>query len=341
MKRRLPTALLLAAMLPLLLSGCGRPEETDWSALAPDEENRLVIYTSHPESLYDPIIKEFEERTGIWVQVETGGTAALLDRLEEEREAPQCDLLFGGGADSLTARRDLFAPYISPLSEEVAPAFLCADGSWTPFSLLLVVIIYNPVLVRMNPPEGWSSLLNQVWRGRIALADPTVSGCSYTALATMAQALPEEDTLASFYRNLDGRTLPGISSVVDEVAAAVAEGSCTIGVTEESAALEAIRDGRDIAVLYPEEGTSAAADGMAVVSGCAHEENARRFIDFALGADTQGYMAQECLRRPVRLDMLRDTEETEGLVLMDYDLGRAASERDSVLERWRQLEEAS
>lgn len=337
MKNRL-TALLAAALL-LLSPGCGGAKETCFSDFTPAEESRLVIYTSHPESVYDPIVKEFEERTGIWVQVETGGTAALLDRLTEERDRPACDLLFGGGADSLTARKELFSPYASPAAMEIDPSVLCGDNSWMPFSILPVVIVYNPVLVRMNPPEGWSSLLNPVWRGRIAFADPTVSGCSYTALATMMQVLPGEDTLETFYRNLDGRTLPGISDVVDEVADAVAEGSCTIGVTTEPAALEAVRAGRDVAVLYPKEGTSAAADGMAVISGCAHEENARQFIDFALSADVQRYIARECLRRPVRPDLL--PEKAEDMIVLDYDLEQAAAGRETVLNRWRALEAAS
>lgn len=338
MRRRLTA--LLAALL-LTLSGCGGTDGDGLSGFAPAGEDRLVIYTSHQESLYGPLIKEFEERTGIWVQVETGGTAELLDRLEEEKDAPACDLLFGGGADSLTACRELFAPYISTLSEEVDPALLCGEGWWTPFSILPVVLIYNPVLVRMNPPEGWNSLLNPAWRGRIAFATPGTSGLSYTALATMSQVLPEEDVLNTFFYNLNGKTLSGIGEVADAVSDAVAGGGCAIGVTTEAAAREAIQAGRDLALVYPREGTSAPADGMAVISGCAHEENARRFIDFALGGDVQRYAERECLRRPVRTDLLRDAEETEGLVLMDYDLDRAAAERETVLERWRELEEAS
>ena len=337
--KRLPAA--LAALLLLLLSGCGGAEGADMSSFAPAEEDRLVIYTSHPASLYDPIIKEFEERTGIWVQVETGGTAALLDRLAAEREEPRCDLLFGGGVDSLTARKELFACYTSPLAGDVVPDLLCGDGSWTPFSSLAVVMIYNPVLVRVNPPEGWESLLNHVWRGRIAFADLEVSGFSYTALATLTQVLPQEDVLETFYDNLSGRTLSGLGEVVGAVSDAVAEGSCAVGVTTEAAALEAVRAGRDVVMLYPSEGTSVVADGLAVVKGCAHEENARRFIDFALGADVQQYVARECLRRPVRADLLQSAEETEELVLMEYDLDRAAAERESILARWREMEEAS
>ena len=109
----------------------------------------------------------------------------------------------------------------------------------------------------------------------------------------------------------------------------------------EAAALEAVEAGRDVVMLYPREGTSVVTDGLAVIRGCAHEENARQFIDFALGADVQRYVARECLRRPVRADLLQPAEETEGLVPMEYDLVRAAAEREAILARWRELEEAS
>lgn len=329
--------LLSGVLCLMLLAGCGGEKPADLSAFAPGEEDRLVIYTSHPSSLYDPIIKEFEERTGVWVQVETGGTAELLDRLEAERKQPACDLLFGGGADSLAARRELFASYISPQSEYLDPALRCEDGSWSAFSVAPVVLIYNPVLVRMNPPAGWKSLLDPVWRGRIAFASPLASGGSYTALATMKQALPEEeDVLEAFFRNLDGRVLSEIGAVVDEVADAVADGSCTVGVTLEPAALEAAEAGKDVALLYPEEGTSAVVDGMAVVAGCAHEENAKRFVDFAQGEEVQRHLAEKCWRRPVRGEPVREAAEA---AILDYDLDRAAAERETILRQWRELEE--
>lgn len=327
--------LLAMALMAALLAGCGRAAGMDWAEFAPEEENRLVVYTSHKEAVYGPIIKEFEDRTGVWVQVETGGTAELLDRLAQEKDAPRCDLLFGGGVDSLTACRELFESYHSPMEAYLAEAFLCGDGGWTAFSSLPVVLIYNPVLVRLNPPEGWGSLLDGGWRGRIAYADPLVSGSSYTALATLLQALPGEweELLETFYANLNGKILPDSGAVVS----AVADGTCTVGVTLEETALKAVEADSDVALLYPKEGTSAVADGMAVVSGCAHGENARKFIDFALGEDVQRYLAQSCLRRPVREELSRPESETEGLQLIGYDLAWAAGVRGEVLERWREL----
>lgn len=318
--------------LLLLLGGCGASPEAPAEGFAPAEEERLVVYTSHREAVYRPIIQEFENRTGIWVQVETGGTGELLDRLAAEAESPACDLLFGGGADSLQSQPELFEPYTSPLTDEIQPAFRCPEGTWTAFSSLPVVLIYNPVLVRSNPPDSWRSLLDPAWRGKIAFASPVISGSSYTALAAMLQVLPggDGDLLAAFLQNLDGQVLESSSQVVN----AVADGSSYIGAIPEDVALRAIAEGRDVALLRPKEGTCLLPDGMAVVSGCAHGDNARRFIDFALREDVQRYLSEHCLRRSAREDL---SWSEEPLDTFDYDLAWASQQREALLEQWRAL----
>lgn len=325
MRRIIP--LLLAV---LLLTGCGTPRAQDASSFAPAESERLVVFTSHKEAVYGPIIEEFERRTGVWVQIETGGTATLLDRIAAGGSG--CDLLFGGGADSLSAYADCFTPYVSANAAAVAPEYDLGDGAWTPFSLVPIVLIYNPKLVRQNLPTGWESLLDAGWRGRIAFADPAVSGSSYTALCTFLQVLggDEERTLAAFYRNLDGRLVSDSGGVT----AAVADGSCYIGVTLEENARKAIDEGMDVAIVYPAEGTSVLPDGAAVVRDCAHEENARRFLDFLLLPETQEGLASEPGRRSVRADVEPVLPE---IAAAPYDLARAGRERQSLLAAWRAL----
>lgn len=315
--------LLLAAVL--LLSGCGM-DGNNYSALAPAETERLIIYTSHKENVYSPIIREFERRTGIWTELRTGGTNELLEEIAAGNA--DCDLMFGGGVDSLTAFADCFVKYDSPAMARVDDKFK-GDGTWTPFSSLPLVLIYNTQLVRVNPPTSWQSLLDSEWRGMIAFADPTVSGSSYTALCTMAQALggDEEDIIRRFAENLAGRQAEGSGLVVSEVA----EGSCYIGVTLEETALKAVSDGYDIALAYPKEGTSALPDGAAIVKGCSHEENARLFIDFLLSDDVQGRLPDKFSRRSV----LKDAESSPEFELLDYDLTWASGMQSRLLESWQ------
>ena len=325
MKKMLAAVLALTA---LFAAGCGRAGDADGSSFAPPEERRLVIYTSHKEEVYQPLIREFEQRTGIWVELETGGTTELLEKISQG--GTDCDLMLGGGADSLSAYSRCFSPYRSKYEDSVRPEHRSADGSYSPFSALPVVLIYNTKLVRMNPPAGWKSLLDGAWRGRIAFADPAVSGSSYTGLCTLLQALPgdREELLKEFAANLKGRLL----SSSGEVVGAVAEGSCYIGVTLEETALKGIAEGLDIAIIYPEEGTSALADGAAVVAGCAHEDNARSFIDFMLSPEVQQMLEEDFSRRSV----CGPGEDPEELRLIDYDIQWASEEQGNLLSLWKE-----
>lgn len=322
------------------LSGCAaagcrdsKPAgDAGFDTYAPEEDKRLMIYTSHREELYGPVIREFEERTGIWVTVETGGTIELLERIAAEEKENRCDLIFGGGIESLDSYRNRFTPYVSAEAAAVSSEYLEPDGLWTPFSIPPVVLVYNPKLIRSNPPKGWESLLNPAWKGEIAFADPEVSGSGYTALATLLDVWPGEkkETIEKFFRNLDGRVLGSSGQVVTEVA----NGSFYIGIALEENALRSIKDGHDIALVYPEEGTSAIPDGMAIVSGCRHEENAKKFIDFALSPDVQSYLSASCSLRPVRSDIGQPADIEQDFPLLSYDITLWGSRQEELLFYW-------
>lgn len=202
MKKLRYLCLLLAV---LLLSGCGA-ESGDQPGYAPPESERLVVYTSHKEELWRPIVREFEERTGIWVDVVTGGSNELLERIASEADAPVADVMFGGGVDSIEVYSDYLEPYVSPETERIPELYLSSDGIWTPFSVLPVVMIYNTKLIDDGAITAWRDLMRPGYRGKIAFADPSVSGSSFTALVTLLQALggdPDEELLA-FAENLGG-----------------------------------------------------------------------------------------------------------------------------------------
>jgi len=322
--------LILLLSLVLVLSGCANQAPSEFSRFAPEESQRLIIYTSHKQEVYEPIVREFERRTGIWVEIMTGGTTELLEKIASGDT--QCDLLFGGGIDSLSVYGNLFTIYKSPELKNVVPS-MQGNGVWTPFSALPIVLIYNPKLVRFNPPEGWSSLLDPAWKGKIAFADPAVSASSYTALATMVQALGGEFStrIMGFHQNLDGRILSSSGEVID----AVAQGEYFIGVTLEVTAIKGIDEGYDIAMVYPVEGTSIVPDGAAIVKNCRHEENAKHFLDFILSEDVQGWLSDMFSRIPVRAGLY--TPSASGLKSLEYDIAWAGSHHAELLQLWAEL----
>ena len=105
--------------------------------------------------------------------------------------------------------------------------------------------------------------------------------------------------------------------------------------TLEENARKAIADGLDVAIVYPAEGTSVLPDGAAIVRGCAHEENARQFIDFLLSPDVQQLLGTELSRRSVRADTASDA--LPELTVLPYDLRRADERRQELFDAWQAL----
>ena len=331
MRKRSFICILLIASLAL--AGCAAPAEPP-NGYAPDEAHRLTVYTSHKEEVYRPIVREFEARTGIWVTVVTGGTNELLERIAAESAAPRADVMFGGGVESLEAYRDRFVPYTCAEAAHLQPQFRAEDDLWTPFSALPVVLIYNRKLVGDGDLTGWNDLFDETYRGRIAFTDPAISGSSFTGLVTMLAAVggDEEETLRRFADALGDRQLASSGAVLSSVA----EGSDLVGVTLEETARQRIASGDDIALVYPADGTSCVPDGSALVRGCAHEENAKLFLDFTAGADVQRLLTGSFYRRSVRddVDSAEDMPDLDELTLVDYDARGVSARRDALLMTW-------
>ncbi|MFQ9807142.1 MAG: ABC transporter substrate-binding protein [Christensenellales bacterium] len=177
--------------------------------------------------------------------------------------------MFGGGVESLLAYEDYFMPCDAPRDAMLAECRF-ENHRFVAFSRLPLAIIYNPRLVS-RPPAGFADLLDDGLRGQIAFANPAVSGSSFTVLATLMQALDDENALVRFADNVRGHELSGSGAVVSTVAA----GEMRVGVALYETAKKRMLAGEHIAVIWPKEGTSAVPDGAAVLAGCAHEENAQ------------------------------------------------------------------
>ena len=258
-RKRIPLLFFVClSIFCLLLSSCGRRARGGELPDAPKEEQRLILYTSHKEELWKPIVKEFEERTGIWVEVVSGGTNLLLEDIAEKKGEVDADLFFGGGVESLNAFSDYFIPYEAQGMEKVDSQFRSMDGVWTPFSALPVVLIYNDKLLVPEELASWEDLLNPKFKGKIALANPSHSASAFTGLLSFMEAArgkspftgagaEESEILHQIAKQLEGKEYEDSG----EVPEAVADGSKLVGITLEETALKYIAKGKNIGIVYP------------------------------------------------------------------------------------------
>ena len=325
----------------LLLSSCGRRTEGE-ILKAPAEDKRLLIYTSHKEELWKPIVKEFEERTGIWVEVVSGGTNLLLEEIAEKKGEVDADLFFGGGVESLNAFSDYFIPYEAKGIEEVDPQFRSATDVWTPFSALPVVLIYNEKLLSPEELGSWKDVLAPKYKGKIAMANPAYSASAFTGLLSFEKAVQEE-TDSTEDSDGDKEILPRIAKQLDgkeytdsgEVPEVVADGSKLVGITLEETALKYMAKGENIGIVYPKEGTTVVPDAGAILKGAKHLENAQKFLDFSISKDCQDILQKRFHRRAVLTSMAGEGEPSLlEIKRLSYDVSKISAERNRVLTDW-------
>ncbi|MBP5158735.1 MAG: extracellular solute-binding protein [Lachnospiraceae bacterium] len=340
MKKNLSLFIIIATLMAML-SGCVR-ETADENIPKIGEADRLVVFTSHKPEVYEPIIREFEKTTSIWVEVVSGGTNELLERLRESGSY-EADVMFGGGVESLGAFADCFESYESSEAGALESEYASKEGMYTVFSSLPIVIVYNDKLVyRPSAPAGFADLLDERWKGKIAFADPGNSGTSYTALASIMQVLEGDryENLRLFSEAVQ-TTVGGSGDVIS----AVNSGTKLVGITLEEYALKNKASGLDIGIVYPEEGTSAIPDGVALIKGARNPGNAKKFIDYVVSRNVQQYIADNFYRRSVRSDVKSATgqglvavgELPETIDVMNYDLGWASAHQGEILKKWKDL----
>ena len=351
-------ALLLALAMVFALCACGETkapaapaedtppaegsepaESAEPAEKAPEDyTGNLVVYSPHDADPLNAGVEMFRQAyPNINVEVIAAGTGELCQRVVAESANPQGDVLWGGGADTLAAYTDYFAPYVCANDDVIDEAYKDANDLWIGESPLPMVFIYNKTLIdEADVPTTWEGLCDEALKGKIAYASPAKSGSAYTQLCTMLFSQPTLDEgwalVEKFIANLDGK----IQDSSGNCHKLVASGEYVLGVTIEKSAV-LYNDNPDIGYVYPEK-NSAVPDGVALIKNCPNEENAKLFIDFVTSLECQTAQNGDWARRPVRSDLTPvGLCELSELDLGDYDFAFAATEKESIVEKWNDL----
>lgn len=280
-------ALLLApvfALMALAATGCR-------TGSTPTEE--VVVYTSVDQVFAEPVLKAFEDETGIRVKpvfdVEATKAAGLATRIEAEAGRPAADV-FWNGEFAQTARlkaKGLLQPYSSKAAAKFPEALRDEDSEWTGLTPRLRVWISGS---GFEPrPIGIDEMPDLDLPGeRMAVSNPLFGTASFQAAALDA-ILGEEGT-RRYYDALEKkgiRVVPGNSVVRDLVVA----GQATLGLTDSDDACGAVRKGAKVHVFLPRQTLMIPAT-VAIVKGAPHQEAARKLVDFLLGPKTEAMLVE-------------------------------------------------
>jgi iron(III) transport system substrate-binding protein len=306
-------------------------------------ERSVTIYVSTDRVFSEPVLREYEERTGVRVHpvydTEETKSTGLANRLIAEKERPQADVFWSNEPvrTLVLKSRGVLAPYRSPGAQGIPSALLDPEGYWTGFSARIRVIAYNTKLVKPDEaPRSVFDLAEPKWRGRVAMADPRFGSTSFHVAALYAMAGDEK--MDDFFRRLKAngvRVVDGNSVVRD----LVARGEVTVGLTDTDDVNVAIEDKQPIAMVLPDAaglGVPVMPNMVSLIANAPHSDEGRQLIDYLLSADVERQLAQsEAVQIPVHAGVAgpKNVPSIDTFKPMTLDYTKAANRVEDVTGR--------
>ena len=309
----------------------------------------VVVYTSVDQVFSEPVLRRFEEQSGIRVRAvydtEETKSTGVLNRLIAEADNPQADVFWSGDPvrPFLLVDRGLVEPYVSPQAQGIPRIFKAADGTWTGFAARARVLLVN--LERLDGrrlPQSIHDLADPRWQGEAAMANP-VFGTTTMHVAAWFSAWGEQEARA-FLDSLRQNQVR-VASSNGEVKRLVVAGEVTFGLTDTDDAFVASQSGAPVAVVYPDQdglGTLVMPTVALQLRGGPDPETARRLIDYLLSAEAEVQMAESAAHMPLRSgvphpEAIRPVSELRAMEVDYADVARRMEEIQPWLRRWSGL----
>lgn len=308
---------------------------------------QVVIYTALDRVYSEPILKQFEQQTGIKAVVkydaEASKTTGLVNEIIARRDDPNCDVFWNNEVIQTQhlANLGILEPYQSPAAARFADEFKDPNHRWTGFAARARVFIYNTDLISGDDlPDSLQDMADPKWRDVTAIALPFF-GTTFTHMMVLQQAWSDAelaDWLSAIKAN-DCAIAPGNGPVRD----LVASGERSFGLTDTDDAHAAILDGKPVAITIPDADAGAVLipNTVALIKNSPNPDQAKQLIDFLLSADVERALAEaRSAQIPLGNDLADHPTPWDGVIdrqAMRFDVAAAANNREHTVELLKQV----
>ena len=301
----------------------------------------VVVYVSEDRVFSEPVLKEFEARTGIRVRAvydteETKGTG-VMNRLIAEKGNPQADVYWANEPirAAVLKQRGVAAPYKSPQAADIPEGFKDPDGYWTGFSARARVFVVNSRIAPDREPKSIRSYTDPAWKGKSVIANP-LFGTTAVHMAVLWTLWGEKgvrDFLAAAKQNG-----VKISTSNGESADFVASGESDFSLVDSDDAVSRIRRKRPLRMVFPDQGGGEAGtlllpNAAVLVAGGPHPAEGKKLIDYLLSKETERKLAfADCAQIPLHrgVETPKDVPGIESVKWLSVDFGKVAQALDAV-----------
>lgn len=333
MNRPLTRLLLLSLAISAgLLAGCGGDSGSG--------DADLTLYSGREPELIEPVIEDYEEKSGLEVEIRSGDSAPLAATLIEEGDASPADAFLAQDAGSLGAveQEGLLEPLPRRLLGEVDERFRSEEGGWVGVTGRARVIAYGEGVDRADLPDSPLELTEPEWEGRVGWSPVNASLQAYV---TALRKVEGEDVARDF---LEGMVANGAQPYDSNTAVrdAIAAGEVDVGLINHYYVAQAIaEEGPEypVDVYFPPDdlGSLINVSAIGVLSSSDDPKAAQDLIQFLLSEQAQSFFSESSKEYPLAAGV----EPSPELVPMDeipappIDLGEI-SDLEGTLELMRE-----
>ncbi|MBI4880285.1 MAG: extracellular solute-binding protein [Planctomycetes bacterium] len=332
---------LVSAALLLALLSCSRSEQ------------EVVVYCALDRNFSEPILREFEQRTGVRVRaefdVEAAKTVGLVRKIEEEANNPRCDVFWNNEIIHTIRlkKQGLLAPYASPAGADLPAAFRDTEGAWHGFAARARVFIVNSELLpdASQRPSSYLDLVGERFRGQGAMAKPLTGTTMTHAAALFAKLGPDKarEFLQGVIQN-EVMLTSGNAAVMRQVR----DGNVAFGFTDTddyNVARVNVSPRYPVTAVYPDSGpdgigTLLIPNTVCMVKGGPNPQGARALVDFLLSREVEEMLAlSDSAQIPLRAGVPKPEHVLgpEGFKVMEVDFEKVADALDLYREELNEL----
>jgi len=262
----------------------------------------VVVYCAHDSVFADGILRQFEQQTGIRVDVrydeESNKSLGLTQMLLAEKQTPRCDVFWNNQTLGTVRLKTagVLQPIPSELLQRIPENFRDPQHYWCGFAARLRVWIINTQKMACNE-DTLTAALSQPDLSAAAIAVP-LYGTTLTQYAEICreQGLPALQHWHNSLHSRGIREVRGNGAVRDLVAAGV----CSFGLTDTDDFYAAKAAGKPVDMLpfrLPGGSTVCIPNTVAIIHNCPHPDNAARLVAFLLSADVERQLAESPARQ--------------------------------------------
>ncbi|SJZ95231.1 Fe(3+) ABC transporter substrate-binding protein [Selenihalanaerobacter shriftii] len=265
------------------------------------------IYTSRHYEADEDLYQQFEEETGIKVNVLKGRADTLIERIEREGQATSADLLITSDAGRLyrAKTKELLQPVKSDVLFNNIPANLRDKGNqWFGLTVRARIIVYAKDRVDRTVLSTYTDLTDDRWRGRI-LARTSLNIYNQSLLASFIALEGEKFAkkwAAGIVNNMARRPKGNDTAQATAVAAGVGDltimNTYYLGRMLNSANPEEVKLAKQLGVFFPEK-THINVSGIGLTKYAKNRKNAIKLMEFLSKEKAQKIFASANYEYPV------------------------------------------